>query len=78
MAVLAAVGALHYLELRSKSYWLVKKVVDVASVCKTSVCYMVVVEIDHNRAMFRWFFVFASKKGDFGDSYAWEAIGGLE
>src|SRR5271169_4205253 len=71
MAVLAAIEALHYLELRSESFWLVIEVVDVAPVCDTSVCYMIVVKINHDRAVFRFAggcFVFTSKKSDFRDS----------
>jgi hypothetical protein len=81
VAILAAIEALHYLELRSESYWLVKKIFDVASVFETSICYMVVVKIDHDRAMFRfvgWFFVYPSKEGNFGDCSTWEVVGDFE
>ena len=63
MTVLAAVEALHYLELRSESYSLVKMIVDITPVFEASVCYMVVVEVDYDRAMFcfaRSLFVLAS------------------
>jgi hypothetical protein len=81
MTILVAVEALHYLELRSESYWLIKEIVDVASVFETSVCYMVVVEIDYDRTMFcfaGWFFIFPSKEGNFGDSSTWEVIRDFE
>ena len=81
VAVLTAVEALHYLELWSESYWLVEMIVDVTPVFETSVCYMVVVEVDYDRAMFRVagsLFVLASQIRDFGDGSAREAIGDFE
>ena len=54
MTVLIAVEALHYLELWSESYWLVEMIVDIAPVFEASVCYMVVFEVDYDRAMFRF------------------------
>ena len=63
MAVFTTVEALHYLELRSESYWLVEMIVDVTPICETSVCHVRVVEVDYNRAMFRFagsLFVLAS------------------
>lgn len=64
MTILAVIEALHYLVLWDKSFWLIVKIIDVISVCDTFVCCVIVVEIDHDRAMFRFdgrFFVFASK-----------------
>jgi hypothetical protein len=81
ITVFAAVEALHYLELWEESFWLIIDVVDVASICDAFICCVVVVEIDHNRVVFRFdggFFVFVSKKIDFGDGSAREAIGGFE
>ena len=57
------------------------KIVDVASVYDTFVCCVIVVEIDHDRAMLRFdggFFVFASKKDNFRDGSAWKIVGGFE
>ena len=73
MTIFATVEALHYLELWDKSFWLIINVVDIAFICDTFVCCVIVVEIDHNRAMFCFdgeFFVFVSKKSDFGDDFA--------
>ena len=81
MAVFAAVEALHYLELRSESYRLVEMIVDVTPICETSVCHVRVVEVDYNRAMFRFagsLFVLASQIRDFGDGSAREAVGDFE
>ena len=38
MTILTAVVALHYLELRDESFWLIVKIIDVASICDTFVC----------------------------------------
>jgi hypothetical protein len=57
MAILAGVEALHYLELRDESYWVIVKVIDVASVCDTFVCY-----VNVPGAFAGGFFVVASKK----------------
>ena len=81
MTVLAAVEALHYLELWDKSFWLIVKIVDVASISNTFVCCVIFVEIDHYGAVFRFgggVFVFASKKGNFRDGSAWEIVGSFE
>ena len=81
MAILATVEALHYLELWDKTFWLIMKIVDIASICDTFICCVIVFEIDHYRAMFRFgggFFIFTSKKGDFRDGSVWEIVGGFE
>src|SRR5271168_1952208 len=52
MAVLAAAEALHYLELRDESLWLVVKIINVTPVCDTFVCCVVIFEIDHDRTVF--------------------------
>ena len=62
MAIFAAIETLHDLKLWSESSWLVKKVV-IAPVCEAYVCYVVVIEVDYDRAMFRFarsYFVFVS------------------
>src|SRR5208282_6054627 len=81
MTILTAVEALHYLELWDKTFWLIVEIVDVAPICDTFVCCVVVVEIDHYRTVFRFdrgFFVFASEKGSFRDDSAWEIVVGFE
>ena len=81
VAILAAVEALHYLELRDESFWLVVEVVDVAPICDTFVCCVDVVQIDYDGAVFCFgggFFIFASKRSDFGDGSAWEIVSGFK
>ena len=81
MTILTAVEALHYLELWDKTFWLIMKIVDVASICDTFIGCVAVVEIDHYRTVFRFgggFFVFASEKDSFRDGSAWEIVAGFE
>ena len=73
MIIFAAVEALHYPELWDKSFWLIVNVIDVASICDTFICCVIIIEIDHKEVIFRFdgvFFVFALKKRDFGDGSA--------
>ena len=49
MIILATVEALHYLELWDKMFWLIMKIIDIASICDIFVCCVAVVEIDHYR-----------------------------
>ena len=81
VAILAAVEALDYLELQDESFWLVVKVVDVAPICDAFVCCVDVVQIDYDGAVFCFgggFFIFASKRSDFGDGSAWEIVSGFK
>jgi hypothetical protein len=52
VAILAAVEELRHLELWDEWFCGVVKIVDVAPVCDTFVCRMIVVQIDHDRAFF--------------------------
>ncbi len=80
IAIPTAVEVLH-LELRNKSLCTIVKIVDIAPVCDTFVCYMNVLQIDHDRAMFCFtgeFFVFVLKKSDFGDDSTSEVVDDFE
>ena len=65
MTLIAAVEALHHLKLCYESFCGVVKVIDVAPVCDTFVCCIMVVQIYYDRTAFRFtgrFLVFTSEE----------------
>jgi len=70
MIILTTSEALHYLGLWNKSLLLVVEIIDIASISNTIVCCVIVVEINHYRAMFCFgggLFVFEIKEGNVRD-----------
>ena len=51
MIILTAIEVLHYLELWDKSFWLIMKIVDVAFICDTFICCVIVRDLRSARIM---------------------------
>ena len=65
------------MKLRNESFWDIIIVVDVKSVCDAFVGYMMIIQIDYDGISLRFTercFVFASKRGKFGDNCALKII----